>query len=264
LGLTDEQFVGYLATKCRGPHAPLEALERLNVGDLYLACACALGADEGLRAFDRELRKSRSLAVLGRGPHGDDLLAVLRAKLFVGVDGKGPKIADYAGSGALLSWVKVVAARLSVDLAEARRRDDAHERRDDMNDRRDDERLFGSGTALSEGLLLDLRFVPHVEAALTEALASLSRSERRLLRQHFLERRGMAAIAEELGVHRVTAARQVAAVRARVLELVRRALPTLSRATTEEWDALLPELQAHLSMSLGRLLSSAGGTVERP
>lgn len=45
-------FLAYLADRIDCSRAPIEALHALRVGDLFVACACANGDEQALRAFD--------------------------------------------------------------------------------------------------------------------------------------------------------------------------------------------------------------------
>src|SRR4051812_5577250 len=80
LPLSDARFVQHLAERLPPPPAggSLEsALEKLSLGELYLACACAEGVPEAIQALEQEYlaKLPRQLAHL-RAP--DDLIDEVR------------------------------------------------------------------------------------------------------------------------------------------------------------------------------------------
>src|SRR5262249_47881477 len=79
--------------------------------DLYLACACAGRDPAALRAFDAAFGEEfaalfKRFGYLATG--ADDVRQHLYEKLFVG---EKPTIAQYAGRGALRTWVRVAITR---------------------------------------------------------------------------------------------------------------------------------------------------------
>src|SRR5258708_809944 len=114
----------FLAHLCR--HAPpggptLAELGRMHTSDLYLACACARGDAVAIARFERRLlpRVDKAVARIDAAPTFiDDVREELRCRLLVGPT---PRIADYAGSGALESWLCVAAMRVALNLRRGRR-----------------------------------------------------------------------------------------------------------------------------------------------
>ena len=87
-------------------------LAALHAEDFYLACACVARVPGSVSAF--QARHGAVVDAALRGRNGglaapDELRQVLWEKLFVGRPGSPPKIADYAGRGPLLSWVRAAA-----------------------------------------------------------------------------------------------------------------------------------------------------------
>src|SRR5262249_44634833 len=152
-----------------GLHAPARG------PDLYLACACAGRVRGAVEAFDRAYlgQLGTQLARLRPTPaFVDEIGQEVRDKLFVGTGGASPKIVEYDGKGALLSWVRVIALRVAIDL---RRRDGA-----------DDEDNSGSDTPAAGNPEADYQ-QEHYRRAFDEAIrgavAALDGEQRRLLRR---------------------------------------------------------------------------------
>jgi RNA polymerase sigma-70 factor, ECF subfamily len=69
--LADEDFLMYVGARVEpGPDAPAEALARLHLPDLYLACGCARGLPEAVSAFMQHHLQDlpRYLARVSRDP----------------------------------------------------------------------------------------------------------------------------------------------------------------------------------------------------
>lgn len=185
--------------------------ERLHVEDLCLAYACAQGDRAALAVFEAELAPvmQRAIARIGLGAGaGDDVLGALRAKLFV-ADGRAPLVADYSGRGRFAAWLRSLATHAALKVRRAERRQ------------------VGLAEVEAEALpiapeLAQLRGDPAAfRAAFERALAQLSREQRRLLRQHFLDGLAFETLARIYGVHVSTAWRRVEAARAALVAAVR-------------------------------------------
>jgi hypothetical protein len=100
---------------------PVARLAELHAQELFLACALARGDPQALRVFEE-----RYLAHLGpalsrlTGPSSlaDDVRSHLRESFLVGTPERGARIADYAGRGELLRWLKAAAVRAGLNLLE--------------------------------------------------------------------------------------------------------------------------------------------------
>src|SRR5215472_15312002 len=101
LDVPKEQFFLHVARHL-GPGDTLGALASVRASDLYLAFSCSLQNAEALSLFDRHYRAELDRAISrihARGADPDDLRQILRQKLFVDCDGRGPKIGCYSGHG---------------------------------------------------------------------------------------------------------------------------------------------------------------------
>ena len=109
-----EAFVGHLAERAGGP-LPSE----VRGPDLYLACACVTRGRGAIESFDRAYlaQMGAYLARLGPTPaFVDEVRQEVRDKLFMSRDAAPPRIAEYHGKGALVSWVRVVALRVAMNM----------------------------------------------------------------------------------------------------------------------------------------------------
>ena len=103
----------------------------------------------------------------------------------------------------------------------------------------------------------ELRFMKlqhraHFKEAFQEALASLDKRERSVLRMSVVEGACRSDdIAKVYDVHRATAARWVSGARERLVEVCRAALAKRLAVGASELDEVMGEVQSHPSISLG-------------
>jgi RNA polymerase sigma-70 factor (ECF subfamily) len=113
-------FLHFLAERS-GERMP--ALER--AGDLYIACACALGAPAAIDAFRRRYRTVIAKAIRRIDPSDaflDDVMQALGMKLFVASADGPPRIAQYDGRSSVRAWLATAATQTALNLC--RRKDD--------------------------------------------------------------------------------------------------------------------------------------------
>jgi RNA polymerase sigma-70 factor (ECF subfamily) len=247
----DEAFVDHLAGVPHGDEvgAPLVGL---RADDLMLACACKLGDAAALRAFEArfgELLRASFANPSASGVDGADLKQILLQRLFVGADGRRPKICEYAGRGSLHSWIKVVALRLRIDSE--RRVSDKVEALPD--DGQDDARLEGI-VEDPELQAFKLEYREAFRAVFREVLASLSAHERNLLRQSVVHGLSATEIARLHDVHRTTAKRWLAEIRETILVRTRDRFVRTVGIHRDEFHSVMRLLQSRLDVSLCRQL----------
>lgn len=233
--VSDGAFARHLGACVPRPFA-VEALERLELGDLRLACACAAGERWALRAFDEQLfRAARGVA--RRSPElADEVCQRLRVRLLV-ADGRPCQLLSYSGRAPLVHWLRVAATREALEAQEV------------------------AGPALDEHLaarapgdapdlaLIKERYRRPLGEALRAALAELTPQERNMLRLHLLEGLTIEQVGAHYGVHRSTATRWMTRLRQEVADKVRaRLAPVLG--TTAEFDSLLDAVRSQLDVSL--------------
>jgi RNA polymerase sigma-70 factor (ECF subfamily) len=247
VALTDEAFLRHLAR-----HLPegvtAEAFGQLHGGDLYLACACAEGHPQALRAFDQHILK-KVPSRLGALPRAtvDEVLQVLRARLLMARGDAPPKVADYSGRGPLLAWVRITAARIAGELAS---RDGRQELFDEPPEAL--ARMLSTADPEHELVRKDSREL--LIEVLRKVLGTLPERERALLRLHHLHGFTMDKLASLYGESRSGMQRQVAHARERLLKLTRTELAARMRMEGPELESLLGLVRSRLDLSLNRLL----------
>ena len=169
----------------------------------------------------------------------------LRVTLLTGDRAGGPGIADYAGRGDLGAWLRSVTVRTALKSLRQARRDRPVDA--------DLDALAAPG-ASPELALLRASCAADFRAALAEALAALSARDRTLLRQHFVDNLTIDELAPVYGVHRATAARWLARLRAEVLGQTRDALARRLGPAAPELTSVLRLIDSQLDLSLSRLL----------
>jgi RNA polymerase sigma-70 factor (ECF subfamily) len=246
LALDEGPFFSALAHRLKVPKGALSAAAQLHLGDLYLACACAVRVDAALRIFERYLQEIDGV-LLRRGHAADRIDEVkqqIRQKLFVpGPDGQGGKIAEYSGRGELKAWLRAIAVRTALNCARAE---------------------SGPVVAMGDEPLLELidhqqpelvflkqQYRREFKAAFEVALASLTPRERLLLRQHAVDGLSADEIGALYGVHRVSAFRWLAQARTRLKMATRRQLRERLQVSPPELESILRLIESQLDVSLG-------------
>jgi RNA polymerase sigma-70 factor (ECF subfamily) len=219
------------------------------LADAYLALACAEGDEAALRAFesafggelDRAIAKSPELGLTAQ-----DFRQLFHERFFVATAGEPPRIASYAGRGALRSWVRVSAARLLVDQA----------RKPHQPEPRPDEELARllPTTGDPEAQYLRRAYAEKLPAAFAQALQRLSVRQRNLLRQRHLHELGGTELAQMYGVHRATIFVWLDAARKDLLGHLREVLRV--ELGGQELESMVALLGSQLEVSVRRLLDS--------
>jgi RNA polymerase sigma-70 factor (ECF subfamily) len=225
--------------------APLPA----HAADLVLACACAHGDPAALALFEREMAaviRSAARRIDGAGDFADEVAQIARERLLVARDGRPPRIAEYAGHGALAAWVRIAAMRIAMDLLRERRR----------NVLVDDEAFFDVAIDAGEPdrAAARARYGAVCADALRAAFAALTARERNLLRMHHLHGLTVDELAPSFRVHRATVARWLAAARERLLAETRAGLRARLGVGDATVDSILRELRGRVDVTVTRLL----------
>jgi RNA polymerase sigma-70 factor (ECF subfamily) len=245
IALTPGRFCEFLA-----PHlTSSRALGSLHAADLYLACACVDGDAAGLRAFEALLgevgRKLRRLA------RDSEVLADAQQRVrqvLVRQGERAPVLADYSGRGALGGWLRIILGRELVRLG----------RREGRQPRLDtgEAALIVDGEDDPETAYLKRHYQREFKEAFTAAMRELAEQDRRALRYAIVERLSIDDIAKLEGVHRATAARDVARARARLTEETRRVLQQRLAIEAGQLDSILRLVGSEVDVSVRRLLGS--------
>jgi RNA polymerase sigma-70 factor (ECF subfamily) len=232
-------FAAYLAGREIGP----------CTSDLYLACACSLGNPQALAVFETEVLAAVDPALRKLGVSTDTIAEVkqrLRTRLIVG-DGEGapPRIVQFSGRGDLRGWVRVIAVRQSLALAEGERHCAPA----------DDEALAMAmlPAASPEALHLKRLYRDEFRSCFAAAVASLPDRERLLLRQQFIDGLTIDDIGAFYRVHRATAARWLERARQHCLEGTLLRLRERLLVEPSELDSILRLIRSGLDLSLSPL-----------
>jgi RNA polymerase sigma-70 factor, ECF subfamily len=252
LEVTDTAFVAHVARVLPTDAQP-EALEKLRLGDLYLACACAAGDDRALGVFDCEYGRDIDLAIARSGNVDlgkDEFRQLVRNKLFVSRADRPPKIADYAGRGDLRSWVRVTALRMIVDIVRQRAGDKEIPTEADM---------IGAVPAPQDDPELDYIqrvYKSEFKDALQTAFSNLTARERNLLRHQVIHGLNIDEVGALYRVHRTTAFRWIEKARKALLRETRAALMKRLQVGSSEFLSIMRVVQGDLDVSVRRLLVS--------
>lgn len=250
LALADDVFFAALADKA----SSLAGLAQLHTEDLFLATACAAGSVEALIAFEKYLTAVRpALRRIDPSPiFADDVLQLVREKLFVWVGGARPRITDYAATGPLGGWVRVAVLRTALN----QKRDHAPRPRDDAGE------LLGADEPPEVGYLKS-RYRGAFQAAFEAAMALLAPAERTLLRLHFVDGLSIDKLAVLEQTSRSTVARRLVELRSRLARATKDELHARLGIAGRELESMVGLLQSQIHLSLARLFSSADSERER-
>jgi RNA polymerase sigma-70 factor (ECF subfamily) len=219
-----------------------------TASDLYLACGCALGDPVAIAAFEGVFGPEIRLALVRmKQPPStvQEVEQLVREKLFVGEDGKRPRIAEYTGRGDLRSWLRVIAVRTAVSWL-----------------RRENKQILVQDAELpdiaapADPELDHMRtlYATEFRAALEVAVTSLTTRERNLLRQHFIDGLGVEKLALLYRVHTATAARWLSKARDRIVQLVKTEMMRRLQLRRADVSAIMQLIRSQLDVSITRLL----------
>ena len=227
------------------------ALHTLVVTDLYLACACAAGDPLALEHLDNHIVREVGVAAAKmRAPAGvvDEAQQVVREILFVRRAERPPAIDTYAGRGDLRGWIKVIATREVLRLAD---RD-----RDRREVATDDDALLEALSPKNDPALEQMKATYRDEfaEAFRVAIAALTPRERTLLRHQVVDGLGIEALGTLYRVHRATAARWLQGARDALADGTRRRLADKLRLTEIEVDSVIRLIHSRIDVSIERHL----------
>ncbi|WP_240359574.1 sigma-70 family RNA polymerase sigma factor [Pyxidicoccus trucidator] len=252
MSLPPALFVKHLAERLpeAGPDTSITALlELLSLEELYLACACVQGLPTATEVFEQHyLAKLPGLLAYLKQSSAelDDVCQLTRVKLLLRTPDNAPRILDYSGRGALMSWVRVTAVRIALKLRAADRP-------------ASDEHVAEVLEALpSPGIdaeldLIKQRHQVEFRQALREAFATLSSDERHLLRLYFVDRLSTTELGALLRVNQSTVSRWVKSARQHIYEETRRHLQARLNLSAGGFQSFLSVLDSQLDVSLSQL-----------
>ncbi|NVJ25035.1 sigma-70 family RNA polymerase sigma factor [Myxococcus sp. AM011] len=246
--LSGDTFARHLGERVP-PELPLtEGLRALKVEDLYLARACLDGDRAALEALQRAvlLPMSRAVRRVDRSDtFVDEVLQLTRLKLLVGSARQGPRLAEYAGRGALRRWTEAIAVGVALSLKRG------PPRAVSLDDAPLVSELHGADPELA---LIQQRYRPAFRAAFAEALSQLSPRDRNLLRLSLGQGLGVESLGTLHQVHASTVSRWLTRARQSLLEGTRAGLSRRLTLNVSQLDSLLRVMDASLAVSLSSLL----------
>ncbi|HKQ71118.1 MAG TPA: sigma-70 family RNA polymerase sigma factor [Polyangiaceae bacterium] len=248
--MSDETFVRYLAERMSGPGDVMSMLAAVHSADLYLACACRHGDPRAIAAFEERYVATVALHLSGSDAQplfSQELKQTLRERVLVADSGLVPRIASYNGRGPLGGWLRMVAARIAVDLRRAEKKAGSRE-------------AFFSlplPTLDPELAYIKERYRREFENALESAFTALAPREGAIMRLYFLDGVGAAAIGAMYRVSSRTVQRWIASTQQTILRDTRRVLTEKLSLSTTELDSLLGLVQSQLGEGLDRYLKKS-------
>jgi RNA polymerase sigma-70 factor, ECF subfamily len=257
--LSAEVFVRHISltlssAELAGPLAGL--LDQLVLADLYLACACVREVPGALRELEQHyLSKLPQLLGYLRLPEPilDEVCQLVRIHLLVGTAESRPRLTEYTGRGALLSWIRVIAARMALKQGGVAREVP-------------EENVLTIVEALSEpgsNAEMDLikrRYHREFRQAVREAFTSLSQDQRHLLRLHFIDRLSTTEMGPLFQVNQSTISRWIKSARHTVYEGTKSRLKERLRLSSGEFDSLLAAIESQFDEGLSQVLDDGEGT----
>jgi RNA polymerase sigma-70 factor (ECF subfamily) len=224
------------------------ALDALALDDMFIAFACEHGNPAAMRLVSREIDNDlKAIGAKFRAADADisDVRQSLMDKLFVGPDGTGGKISEYAGRGQLRHWIRAVATRLFLDRTRQKSSTNAV-----------DITAIRKAVSVSDPEMAAIRGrYRHVfREAFELAVAALEPDERNSLRCYYVLGMTVDQMASALGTHRATAARRVSRAREKLRAETCARLKNQLGADTGELESIARGFDGNLSVTLSGLL----------
>ncbi len=246
-------FLCYVAARLPGYLPAEQEVSRVHASDLLLAKRCSEGNTDALAKFDSEFLGLVSVA--GRklkmtDMQCDELRQQVRLKLLVATEGGAlPKISNYAGSGALRSWV--YATGLRTGLNELRRIGRAPVPAGDeqllvaMPDRNDDQELQ----------YMKELYRSAFKDAFRASMAGLEDRLSNVLRHYYLDEMTLDQIGTLYRVHKTTVMRWVNKAHAELeIETKQRMVAHLKLAPSEV-ESVMRLIQSGIQIGLASVLA---------
>jgi RNA polymerase sigma-70 factor (ECF subfamily) len=228
-----------------------EALAQVRAPDLWLACAARAGHAQAVRIVDGYLdRIAPAVRATGLAPHElDEVMQLLRTRLFVDDGPLRAKLASYAGRGPLEHWLRIVAVRW------AREWRGSQARRDQLVE------TFTSAIVQNSAddpdlVLIREKYGALFRDALAVALAALDDDDRELVRR-VVAGTSPGELGTALGVHRTTALRRLDKARSVLRDGIKRELVQRLAIDRLAADSLLRLYDTGFELGLDSLLADA-------
>ena len=225
--------------------------------DLLLAFAAAQGDPEATRQFElkyADLFRSTTVRILGASD-ADDMVQVLRERLFVGDNGREPRLAEYRGQAPLSSWLRTLCTRACLN---AKR--DREGKRERELDSRAEPLIFADVDPIAAQVLR--RYGAAFKASFERALGELSPQLRNVMRMNVVDGLNIEAIGRIYGVHRATVARWISLARETLSVRTAELLGAEAQLTQTEFMSIARLCQSQIHLSIARVLQDEESSTE--
>ncbi len=248
-----ENFAVYVAERLPQDLDVLVALEKMHIGDLYLAWACARGDRFGLHEFSKHFNGVVSGALMrlaNQGVDVDDAKQRVLERLLLTTEDRNAAILNYGGQGRLQNFIRTCVVRESLKLLRGRKREpsaatDSGEKLLSLVEESHD----------IEFVALKKRYREDLRQALRDALEGLPVEERTMLRYHYVSGLSTRQIATIVGASFKTVARRLTRIRATLFERTRSLLMAKANLRKTEFHSIVRLVESQLDLSLERLLA---------
>lgn len=231
------------------------ALDKLHGDGLYLAAACCAGDAAAINTFRETFADDVTAVVhrMGLSEHRQEITQSLLRQLFAPDTDREPFIANYAGRGALGSWLRVVAVREAYRIVRELRKQG---RREMLTDNLLAERAVDDRDP--ELQHLKGAYKAAFQDAFQNAFEALSRRDRQVLRYCYLDGLNLDQVAAIYNVSRATAGRWRLSAQQGILEQTRARMEQSLSMDAAEFESIMRVVRSELDLSIMRLLESRG------
>lgn len=253
---TDAAILRYVAPRLPGFRPAEVEVAAVHVADLLLARGCAMGLASAVARFESDLLGLVTAAgsKLSMSPEqSDELRQQVRMKLLVpGKDGEAPKIGNYAGTGALRSWV--YATGLRTGLNELRRIGRAPMPAGDeqllvaMPDKNDDQQLQ----------YMKELYRTAFRDAFKKSIGDLEDRLANVLRHYYLDEMTLEEIGALYRVHKTTVMRWVNKAHAELEVKTKNRMISHLQLGASEVESVLRLIQSGIQLGLASVLAPGG------
>jgi RNA polymerase sigma-70 factor, ECF subfamily len=244
LELDEDFFLTWVAARLPRDVEIEEALAAMNLGDLYLACGCALGKKQALAYLDRALQPVvRAVLERYKGARSaGDLLQILREQLLLPTADGRRGIDGFSGQGRLVNWLRIVTARTAARLVR-------REERESPMEEAAIERAVMPGED-AELAHFKRHYRQKFVLALREALEELNAKDRTLLRLHYVERLTIEQMTPLYKSTRSTVGRWILNARQALVDATRAAMMKRLQVSPQECESILRLIESQVDITL--------------
>ena len=248
LALEDEAFLAHAAPRLSTAGGLLATLAEAEAGDLWLACACVTGSDAAQSAFVEAYTPlmRRALARFAKqGVDIDDVEQHMISYLLFAEGERKAAISNYSGRGPLAAYLRVSIVREAIRKTKAMKRTV-----------RDDDAVYAAATVGDDPELEALKrlYRDQFKICFVEALQDLEASETLLIRYHYYSRLGVREIAALDGSSKSQVARQLSAIREKLMKETQRRLMAHVDLRQSEARSIIRLVRSQLDIGLSQYI----------